>query len=74
MGLDQAIPPAFCQRQEVMTERCTQCHSVDRIQVSEMTSKEWLRTVRWMQRLAEPGWLDDMAAAHVLAYLCSRSN
>ena len=58
--------------QEVMRERCTRCHTVDRIQVAKKTSQEWLRTVRRMQRLAEPGWLDDMAAAHVLAYLSSR--
>ncbi len=58
--------------QKVMTERCTRCHTVDRIHVSDKTPEEWLRTVRRMQRLAEPGWLDDMAAADVLAFLRSR--
>ena len=60
--------------QTVMTERCTRCHTVDRINVSDKTPQEWLRTVRRMQRLAEPGWLDDMAAAHVLAHLSSPRN
>ena len=60
--------------QKVMTERCARCHTPDRINVSDKTPKEWLRTVRRMQRLAEPGWLDDMAAADVLAYLSSRRN
>ena len=60
------------QGETIVQKRCSRCHSMERIQTGDKTSRQWLRTVRKMQTLAGHEWLSDQDAADILAYLSSR--
>ena len=64
--------PTVRRQRTIVQKRCSRCHSMERIQTGDKTSRQWLRTVRKMQTLAGHEWLSDQDAADILAYLSSR--
>lgn len=54
---------------EVMLDKCTRCHTPERIQATHQPPIWWARTVRRMQRNGGPQMLTEAEAAALVAYL-----
>lgn len=59
--------------QTLLEKRCSRCHSQDRVEKTIKNRRQWVRTIRRMQRMAGRDWLPDPEAADILAFVTSDS-
>ncbi len=57
---------------EIVIDRCTDCHSTERIDEADKDAVDWRRTIRRMQSITGRASLPDQDAADILAFLLQR--